>query len=1059
MAFIPGTPGNDNLVGTAENDLLQGRGGADTIDGRAGFDYFDVLDAGSGVTANLTSGDGGDTLISVEGIRGSNFDDRLTGDSGFNRLRGMLGNDVLDGGPGFDFADYFEASGPMNVSLVTNTSSGPDGNDTLINIEAISGSRFNDVLIGNDAENQLRGEKGDDYLDGGGGMDGAFYRDASGPVTVNLAAGTATGADGNDTLVNIESAGGSRFDDTLIGDDKQNFLVGFEGNDRLVGGAGPTDFDFDYASYISAPGGVIVNLATGTSSGPHGADTFEDIEGIQGSDFDDQLTGDSGGNRLRGMLGNDVLDGGAGFDLAVYWDAAGPMTVSLVTNSSSGPDGNDTLINIEGISGSQFTDVLIGNDEDNQLRGEQGDDFLDGGAGSDAVFYFDARGPVTVNLATGTATGADGNDTFVNIENVGGSNFDDTLIGDDKQNFLQGFYGNDRLIGGAAPTDLDLANYFDAPSGVTVNLASGTSSGPHGADTFENIDGIQGSNFDDTLTGDGNVNALIGRGGNDRLDGGGNVDTVSYTAAPGSVTVDLAAGTATGDGNDTLISIEAVRGSRFDDTLLGDAGANILSGEAGDDRLDGRGGDDIADYRRVPNAVTVDLNIQGTPQNTGSGSDTLVNMEGIRGSEAFGDTLIGNAADNVFRPMGGDDRVDGGRGNDTVWYAEGFYQPGEVTIDLGAGRVTGAMGTDRLTSIENARGTVFDDKLLGSCEANELRGEEGNDSIDGRAGNDLIDGGEGNDTLNGGCGDDTVFGRGGNDTLIASIGRDTLDGGDGDDTFNVATLGVYNTKFVGGAGIDIIVTTHACPGPVFLESFSAVDAPEQWNGAGRSIYGTANGNTLEFTNTTLIEVPYVFGAGGNDTMRGSAASADSLRGGNGDDRLYGNGGNDTLCGDGGNDTLDGGEGADSLSGGWGADTFLLSDRASADTIADFVSGTDKFNVSQAGIRVGDGDLVVEGGTTVAGPGGFMPGAELVIVSSNIAGAVTASSAADAIGSATSAYEAGATALFAVDNGRQTGLFLFTSSGADALVSETELTLLATASATPATVLADYWFVT
>ena len=89
----------------------------------------------------------------------------------------------------------------------------------------------------------------------------------------------------------------------------------------------------------------------------------------------------------------------------------------------------------------------------------------------------------------------------------------------------------------------------------------------------------------------------------------------------------------------------------------------------------------------------------------------------------------------------------------------------------------------------------------------------------------------------------------------------------------------------------------------------------------------------------------------------------------------------------------------------------------------------------------------------------MPGAELVIVSSDIAGAVTARSAADAIGSATSAYEAGATALFAVDNGTQTGLFLFTSSGADTLVTETELTLLATASATPATVLADYWFVT
>ena len=159
-----------------------------------------------------------------------------------------------------------------------------------------------------------------------------------------------------------------------------------------------------------------------------------------------------------------------------------------------------------------------------------------------------------------------------------------------------------------------------------------------------------------------------------------------------------------------------------------------------------------------------------------------------------------------------------------------------------------------------------------------------------------------------------------------------------------------------------------------------------------------------------------------------------------------------------NDTLTGNAASNILTGGTGVDRFVLNNKAAADTMADFVSGTDKINVSQAGIKVGDGDLLVEAGATVAGPGGFASTAELVIVTGNIAGAITATSAATAIGSATSAYAVGATALFAVDNGTQTGLFLFTSNGADGLVSAAELTLLGTASTTPATVLADYVFV-
>ena len=158
------------------------------------------------------------------------------------------------------------------------------------------------------------------------------------------------------------------------------------------------------------------------------------------------------------------------------------------------------------------------------------------------------------------------------------------------------------------------------------------------------------------------------------------------------------------------------------------------------------------------------------------------------------------------------------------------------------------------------------------------------------------------------------------------------------------------------------------------------------------------------------------------------------------------------------DTLDGGAGADTLVGGAGADLFVFNSKVGTDSVTDFVSGTDKFVFSQAGIRIGNGDTVIDAFPTIAGPGGFAATNELVIVTGDIVGVINATSAAAAIGSAASAYAVGDTRLFAVDNGTASDLFLFTSSGADASVSAAELTLVGVATSTPATVLGDYQFV-
>ena len=111
----------------------------------------------------------------------------------------------------------------------------------------------------------------------------------------------------------------------------------------------------------------------------------------------------------------------------------------------------------------------------------------------------------------------------------------------------------------------------------------------------------------------------------------------------------------------------------------------------------------------------------------------------------------------------------------------------------------------------------------------------------------------------------------------------------------------------------------------------------------------------------------------------------------------------------------------------------------------------------AGIPIGDFDSTIEGAVATAGSGGFSAFAELVVVGTQVTGALTTSSAAAAIGSATSAYTPLRSALFAVDNGTSTAVYRFESTNFDAVVSAGELTLVMTLTATPGVALADFVF--
>jgi Ca2+-binding RTX toxin-like protein len=113
---------------------------------------------------------------------------------------------------------------------------------------------------------------------------------------------------------------------------------------------------------------------------------------------------------LVGDGGADTLDGGSGFDIAIYGDSPAGVVVSLITGTGSGGDaGGDTLTDIEGLSGSNHDDRLWGDDGDNYLAGLHGDDILKGGGGADTLYGESGFG----GTGNDTLVGGAGADTMV----------------------------------------------------------------------------------------------------------------------------------------------------------------------------------------------------------------------------------------------------------------------------------------------------------------------------------------------------------------------------------------------------------------------------------------------------------------------------------------------------------------------------------------------------------------------------------------------------------------------------------------------------------------------
>ncbi|MCR6498512.1 M10 family metallopeptidase C-terminal domain-containing protein [Shinella sp. CPCC 101442] len=221
-----------------------------------------------------------------------------------------------------------------------------------------------------------------------------------------------------------------------------------------------------------------------------------------------------------------------------------------------------------------------------------------------------------------------------------------------------------------------------------------------------------------------------------------------YTASIVLKGADVLKGSAGGDelwgfgGKDTLI------GGGGGDNLAGGRGADTYDGGTSTGSIDQLTFDDAYNDPTGAKGVVVDM-AKGTATDPWGFAETFKNIERIKGTQ-FVDKISGSAGADEFRPLGGNDVVDGRGGIDTIRYDRDYQHGGNkgVEVDLASGKATdGYGGTDTLANIENAVGTDGNDSIKGSSVANELSGRVGNDKLYGGLGKDLLKGGDGKDVF------------------------------------------------------------------------------------------------------------------------------------------------------------------------------------------------------------------------------------------------------------------------------------------------------------------------
>ncbi|TKD22274.1 hypothetical protein FBT96_06705 [Rhodobacter capsulatus] len=411
---------------------------------------------------------------------------------------------------------------------------------------AINGTDQNDTLTGTAAADTIMAGAGDDSLSGGAGNDLLYGEAGDDTLAGGSGRNTVYGGAGDDVWQAGSSlAGGYGTDLVYLEDGNDLAYAGWfpaGAADTLNFGAGDDTLSLEALDPAGNQGITLNDTGTATTSGF--TSVILNVENVIGNAGANALTGNSLANLLAGGAGNDTLSGGGG---------------------------NDSL------DGGAGADTLSGGTGDDTLRGGAGNDLLSGGSGMDYADYTEATTGVSVNLGTGTATGA-GTDTLNGIDGIFGSGFADTLTGFDGQGTSSGdaftnvFYGHggDDLLSGLGGDD----SLFGGDDDDTVLGGAGNDlvTGDAGNDSLE------GGSGNDTLSGGAGSDIVLGGAGADRIDTGAGDDTVDGGA--GSDTISVVSG-----GNTTIIGSEDADNSDVDTLYVFrhniDWSRTVISGESG----------------------------------------------------------------------------------------------------------------------------------------------------------------------------------------------------------------------------------------------------------------------------------------------------------------------------------------------------------------------------------------------------------------------------------------------------------------------------------------------
>lgn len=618
-----------------------------TYTGSAGITMDDYSTETWRVTYTPQPAGGGDPIIG-DGSNDETVDVTFEFTGGDDIFTGGSGDDHLIGRSGYDWLD------------------GGDGDDIL------EGGSEDDVLLGRGGSNRLLGGDGNDYLVAGTGNN-------SSSASVQGQQAGLWGGNGDDILVAGYGNGnlnGQAGDDIFyVYDRAENKL-----RDLYNGGAGN-----DTLSFARLNEGITLSFAIQPLSNGwvrfDGLDQYINIENFEGTEFDDEMTGDGGNNTIRGLGGDDILNGNTGSDI---------------------------------------------------LEGGRGADELNGGSGRDTASYESSDFAVWIDRTEVEAFGGDAEgDTFINIEDLIGSDFDDTFKGqsDASNENFSGGRGDDWFVATAGSDvyrgdeDFDTIDYSEYTEAVDVslydvvqstNLGEEVGFGALGAagHTYYGIEHIVGTDYNDTLRGSLGDDVFQAGKGNDTIYGGFGLDTYIYHLGDGQDTI----AEALDAGWDTLMFGDGISWSDLKFTGFG-SGSNftirfeVTGDEAGYVEIVQNWDGDPGDGNRVAKIDALDVggvgavdikHLEGGAPGGTNNADTLSGDIGFNRADIIwgyaGDDVI-YAGGNINGSDGGYDTKDNliiaGRDNDTIYASVGddtyVFEAGD-----GADTIYDTGGLDRI---------------------------------------------------------------------------------------------------------------------------------------------------------------------------------------------------------------------------------------------------------------------------------------------------------------------------------------------------------------------------